>query len=632
MAISAYSQTPAEEYEQVSKLFPKQDFVVLELNRSYDMKLNKDTIAIEQVSSETDMYMSDNALLHAKRSFTESEYFPLQDKEAYSYIPNGKKYNQVEVTDFSYNDFDDNSVFIDDVREVSFQYPNLVKGSKSSLFTKYTVKDPHVLPVLTVNPYVAAKKVVFTVTHDKNIQLQFIPINMDSTDFEYKVDESRKRIQHTWVFKDIKPLKSEPGAPGYLHFAKRLAVLVNSYKTKDGKETIVLRNLDDLKNWYCGLVQDVLKAPNDELLELADSLTEGMTDTLKMINTLYGWVQHNVSYIAIEQGIKGFVPQEAIEVCRNRYGDCKGMSNLLYNLLKAKNIRADLAWVGTRKMALKYTQIPSPAVDNHMIVVCDVGDQTYFLDPTHDNLPLGLVSPFIQGKQVLRTKECSTYEILTAPAAKPEDNLVIDSVWAKLEDKTLVGTGVSYFHGYNRMYIASAITSDSYQDLFDLTESLLELGNNSFLLDTVWLDKPEDKSKPIKFGYKFTIPNYAIAIDDEMYVNLNLEKSLIDGDVKEDRKLPLEYNFQQKEVYYFSLDLDNAYEVVEMPEKIDTEWKYSSFQSEYKIEGNKVIVNTSKKDHTLIVEVSDIKEYNKYNTAVRKYCASQITLKKKPGQ
>ncbi|MEI9945444.1 MAG: transglutaminase-like domain-containing protein [Chitinophagaceae bacterium] len=88
--------------------------------------------------------------------------------------------------------------------------------------------------------------------------------------------------------------------------------------------------------------------------------------TKKRSKRFFNWVQHNIRYIAFEDGIAGFKPAKANDVLNKKYGDCKGMANLTRGLLQALGFDARLCWIGTNYIAYDYST-PSMAVDNHMI-------------------------------------------------------------------------------------------------------------------------------------------------------------------------------------------------------------------------------------------------------------------------
>ena len=59
------------------------------------------------------------------------------------------------------------------------------------------------------------------------------------------------------------------------------------------------------------------------------------------------YVQQNVRYQAIEFGPRAMIMNPADQVLANGYGDCKDHSILLYNMLRAVGIPAELSLVNT---------------------------------------------------------------------------------------------------------------------------------------------------------------------------------------------------------------------------------------------------------------------------------------------
>ena len=53
-------------------------------------------------------------------------------------------------------------------------------------------------------------------------------------------------------------------------------------------------------------------------------------------------------------------------VATKKYGDCKGMANLLTEMLRSVKLDARRCWIGTNHIAYDYST-PSLSVDNHMI-------------------------------------------------------------------------------------------------------------------------------------------------------------------------------------------------------------------------------------------------------------------------
>ncbi|WP_038162097.1 tetratricopeptide repeat protein [Verrucomicrobium sp. BvORR106] len=136
---------------------------------------------------------------------------------------------------------------------------------------------------------------------------------------------------------------------------------------------------------YLQQIQDRLEASQD-LKELAAKLVEGIKDPQARVAVLARHVQKEISYKAIEFGVRARRPNAGSDTIRSRYGDCKDHALLLHLLLKAADVPSHLALVNT-----DWETAPSlPSLDqfNHMVVHVPVLGKNWLLDPTDKTLSL----------------------------------------------------------------------------------------------------------------------------------------------------------------------------------------------------------------------------------------------------
>ena len=132
---------------------------------------------------------------------------------------------------------------------------------------------------------------------------------------------------------------------------------------------MVLNGISSLYDWYYSLVKDINTQEKDKDLEaLVASLTVGKDNDLEKVKAIYYWTQQNIKYIAFEYALGGFIPREAYDVFKKKYGDCKDNSSILSEMLSIAGLKGSLTWIGTRSIPYTYKEVPTPAVDNHMIL------------------------------------------------------------------------------------------------------------------------------------------------------------------------------------------------------------------------------------------------------------------------
>lgn len=97
---------------------------------------------------------------------------------------------------------------------------------------------------------------------------------------------------------------------------------------------------------------------------------------------------------------RGYVPFNLQEIEQRGYGDCKDLATLLTAMLRASGLSAEIAWVSRGDVA-ESLLIPGPLAPNHAIVRAQVGEQTWWLDPTNPVFAPGKTLSDIHDRWVL---------------------------------------------------------------------------------------------------------------------------------------------------------------------------------------------------------------------------------------
>jgi transglutaminase-like putative cysteine protease len=106
------------------------------------------------------------------------------------------------------------------------------------------------------------------------------------------------------------------------------------------------------------------------------------------------FVQDEVRYLGVEDGVGGYEPSQPSVVFARRYGDCKDKSLLLVAMLRGLRIQAFPVLVNTRRRQELAELHPSATVFDHAIVQVSLDGQSFWLDPTagYERGPLTLRS------------------------------------------------------------------------------------------------------------------------------------------------------------------------------------------------------------------------------------------------
>ncbi len=119
--------------------------------------------------------------------------------------------------------------------------------------------------------------------------------------------------------------------------------------------------------------------------QVADQLMQTSTQPKARVMAALQFVQQQVRYLGIEDGIGSHVPRKASDTLYRRYGDCKDKTVLLMALLKAMGFNPQAALVNLEQGTILPKQLPSPYAFDHVIVTLSLGEQQYWMDGTDLN-------------------------------------------------------------------------------------------------------------------------------------------------------------------------------------------------------------------------------------------------------
>lgn len=129
-----------------------------------------------------------------------------------------------------------------------------------------------------------------------------------------------------------------------------------------------------------------------------------------------------------------------MEVDRDRYGDCKGLTNYTQALLKAVGVESHYAVVqsGNAKIDLQ-EDFPTLAQGNHVILCIPHSEGYHWVDCTSQVHPFGFIGDFTDDRKVLVVKPGGG-EIVTTTAYLDEENFFrIEANFKLLQDLSMEG-------------------------------------------------------------------------------------------------------------------------------------------------------------------------------------------------
>ena len=612
-------------YENLRKKYADENAVFVSRKENVEIKFEKDQLVVYSKNYEELLLLTDKTNGYSERNVYWSSFSEIQDLDARSLIPDGKSYKTIKVKDFAKTNEISEGTFYDDSRSYKFIFPGLVNGSRSIISYTEKLKDPHLFGSFYFATFAPSEEVEYSVTFPSSVKIHYKLFHVNDSTVQFTSNTSGKNTTYTWKMNNVKKIKQDDGAPNFSYYTPSIIVLIDQY-TIENKTVKVLADTNDLYNWYYGFVKNVNTTIAPEVKQEVDSITNGAIDDLDRVRRIFYWVQNQVTYIAYEDSLGGFIPREAALVCSRRFGDCKDMASTLVEMIRAAGLNAYQTWIGTRDIPYTFEDVPAPIATNHMICTYIQNGKYYFLDATGKDSPFDFPTSMIQGKQAFIGMGEGKYQIIRVPIMDTDKNIYSDSVHIKLDKAKITGEGKLQARGYNKITLGWRLLNLDKKNEHQYLVGLLQKGNNKFSLDSSSYENLNIRDKDLGINYNFTLSDYAQQNGKELYINMNLERIHMNDLLDADRKAPREVEFKTIDKCNSALDIPIGYKVTYLPENVNYNGPLGGFKMNYSVKENMIIHTCYFYLNTLMIYPKDFDEWNKMIRLLSRAYNESVTL------
>ncbi len=602
--------------------------VINQLHYEYTIDIVDDSLVVTQTNTKEVQLTNHNTKGFTKDYIFFSSFTSISDIDAYSLVPEGNGFNKFKVDQFQETHSTDGGIFYDDSKTLQFSYPSLESGSKTYL--KYTInyKNPRFLRTCYFQSFLPVAHSKVTVKVHRDIDIGYKLFNEDVTPISFNEYKKGKYYYYEWEVKDVKPYHYQSGKYySVSHFSPHIQLYI--------KQTNINNNISKyfgtpglLYNFYYDFVKNVNKDISEELVNKVNEITNGLNDTEKA-KTIYYWIHQNIKYVAYEQGYAGFIPTEASEVFAKRYGDCKGMSSLIKAMMEIAGLPTYFTWVGTRHIPYTYEESPLPSTDNHMIATQLINDSLIIFDGTFKYLDYGIYPYHIQGKEILIGKGLNDFEVISVPVSPSSYSVINDSTTIRMKEGQILGKGKVTYSGFNKVelaYTMDGVKTDNYLKTYS---RIFNKGNNKFKVTKEQTFNLFKYEVPAEVNYEFEINDYCKSYNDEIYINLNLDKvyqgMIIDTLVT---ITPIQNDFHCTKKFVTKFIIPEGYEVTYIPKNSSYEGNDFIFSMNYHKEKNSIVLDNEYTLNFLILLENRIPEWNDMIKKLNKNYRKTLVLKK----
>lgn len=597
--------------------YDKDDIAILESNENLSFELNKNASKVQVKSSTKEVLMN----INHRADIHKYEFYDSESKiESFTLRYRNQKEASFPVKDEFYKDDD---LFYNDARVMYMTVDFPVQGYTYNYALEKKYDDIKYFTALYFHDEYPVIKKTISVTIPNWLDLELKEFNFEGNVITKTVtpDAAKNATTYTYVMNDVPAFAKEENAPGKSYLYPHLLLIAKSFKNKE-TVTSLFNSSADLYKWYKSLTDSMKDDPN-ALKEKVNELTANAKTDEEKIKNIYYWVQDNIRYIAFEDGIAGFKPDEANNVFQKRYGDCKGMANLNKQMLKLAGFDARLTWIGTKHIAYDYTT-PSLAVDNHMICTLLYKGKKYFIDGTEKYNSLGENAERIQNKEVM-IENGDQFIIEKVPSSTSEANKEIFRAKLSIDGEKLKGSCYKEFIGESRSQFLNIYQSFENNEKGETLEKYLSKYDKNIEVSEIKTSDLKNRDQKLTVDYNVLVANKVSSFENEIYIDLEYMNEYKKFELK-DRKNDYEFRFKTNYESNVTLEIPNGYKVTKLPENLSIEEKNFSAKIALQQVGNTIIYKKTFNFKNAVIKAGDIAKWNAFNKNLNTVYNQQITI------
>jgi len=366
----------------------------------------------------------------------------------------------------------------------------------------------------------------------------------------------------------------------------------------------------------------------DDLKQQVHKLTDQVSDPYKKIEILYEYLQKNTHYVLISFGIGGLQPYDANYVARNKYGDCKALSNFMVALLKEAGIKGHAVIIrGDAEERDFFKDFPKHQF-NHVICAVPVGKDTVWLECTSQYLPAGYLGDFTANRYGLFIDD-NGGTLVHTPAYLLKDNTSIRKISAVMdgEGNLQVKSETDY----------KALSHDLIRDLIHVysRDQQSDYLKKIFNLPTYTVNAfnyKEDNSARLPVIHEsldISVTNYAHITGKRIFIKPDiLRLSTTKLPEEKERKLDFQFTSDFREVDSVEIFIPGGYTAESQPKDILLETKYGKYQTHIVIAAGKISYLRLFEQYRGRFPASDYEEVKSFYNRIYDADHSQIVLVK----
>jgi transglutaminase-like putative cysteine protease len=418
-----------------------------------------------------------------------------------------------------------------------------------------------------------------------------------------------------WEYKYIPQIIEENSMPPMSEVAFRILVT-----TMDSWE--------EFFRWWRKKIEGKTK-PNEAIQKKVAELTKDLSTPKERMEAIFDYVKREIRYVSIGLGKSGYEPQNAKQVFKNKYGDCKDKSTLLISMLRTAGIPAYYVLIPTTSVGNLIKDFSFPFQFNHCIVAVENGDKYYFLDPVAEDYRFDYLPGSDRNRDVLIFKGEKTVFAKT-PLAEPEENS------SYTQQKIIIGLDGSieadvkdFGFGRREASLRSFFMNSRPTKIREALEKKVDDISSGAKLLTYTHTNPLNFKERFELKIKYHAQDYCRKAGDILIFDVPAIWRSCPATGKKERRYPIvvwNNSYSKDEVEF---NIPKGYEVYHLPEPVEIKNQYFEFRSSYRQEGDKIFYQGERTKKAIRITPEEYTSYQKCCEVMEKSFRREVLFKKR---
>jgi len=428
----------------------------------------------------------------------------------------------------------------------------------------------------------SVEKSTMSIACTGNYQFRYKAFNYDK---EPVITQEKNYRVSTWSASNMPAIERETYSPGWHELTTMVIFGPTEFQMDDYKGNMA--SWQDFGKFVHSLRQGRDQLP-ENVKQAVHRIADGIKSPAEKIALLYEYMQKNTRYISIQLGIGGWQPFDAKEVATKGYGDCKGLTNYMYSILKEAGITSYYAVVRAGKNATYITDDFPSQQFNHVILCTPLSKtDSIWLECTSQTMPAGYLGDFTSDRYALLVDETGG-RLVRTPKYDMNENLQIRSVKAKLEDNgTLNIAAATRYTGMQQDDIHGMINQLSREKVKEHLQEQLDFSTYNI---TQFNYKEQKTSLPaITESLDITVSNYATITGKRLFIVPNvMTRSGRKLSQDSTRKYDIHLGYEYKDLDSVEIELPVGYETEATPQPVSVSSQFGNYSCSVRVKENKL--------------------------------------------